>query len=71
MALVQFANVRVLKHLARFYIWVIRGIPLLVQLYIVFYGLPRACLKIAFRQMCVPLCGRFGPNERGVAGYVK
>ncbi|WP_329602258.1 DUF6783 domain-containing protein [Enterocloster hominis (ex Hitch et al. 2024)] len=20
--------------------------------------------------MCVPLCGRFGPNEGGVAGYV-
>ena len=39
-ALVQFANVRVLRQLARFYIWVIRGTPLLVQLYIVFYGLP-------------------------------
>ena len=31
---------------------------------------PRACLKIAFRQLCVPLCGRFGPDEGGVAGYV-
>ncbi len=31
----------------------------------------RACLKIAFRQMCVTLCGRFGPNERGVVGCVK
>ncbi|MEQ3192855.1 DUF6783 domain-containing protein [Enterocloster aldenensis] len=20
--------------------------------------------------MCVPLCGRFGPNKGGVAGYV-
>ncbi|MEQ3189027.1 DUF6783 domain-containing protein [Enterocloster aldenensis] len=20
--------------------------------------------------MCVPLCGRFGPDEEGVAGYV-
>ena len=28
------------------------------------------CLKIAFRQLCVPLCGRFGPDEGGVAGYV-
>ena len=27
--------------------------------------------EIAFRQMCVSLCGRFGPNERGVVGYVK
>ena len=31
---------------------------------------PRACLKVAFRQLCVPLCGRFGPDEGGVAGYV-
>ncbi|WP_416387876.1 DUF6783 domain-containing protein [Enterocloster asparagiformis] len=28
-------------------------------------------MKIAFRWLCVPLCGRFGLNERGVAGYVK
>lgn len=40
MALVQFAGVRVLKHLARFYIWIFRGTPLLVQLFVVFYGLP-------------------------------
>ena len=30
----------VLSQLARFYIWVIRGTPLLVQLFIIFYGLP-------------------------------
>lgn len=41
-ALVQFANVKVLKQIARFYIWVIRGTPLLVQLFVVFYGLPSA-----------------------------
>ena len=40
-ALVQYANVRVLKQLARFYIWVIRGTPLLVQLFLTFYGLPK------------------------------
>lgn len=39
-ALVQFAQIRVLKQIARFYVWVIRGTPLLVQLFIVFYGLP-------------------------------
>jgi len=39
-ALIQYANIRVLKHIARFYIWFIRGTPLLVQLYLVFYGLP-------------------------------
>ena len=39
-ALIQFAHVKVLTPLARFYIWVIRGTPLLVQLFVVFYGLP-------------------------------
>ena len=39
-ALVQFAHVRLLTPLTRFYIWIIRGTPLLVQLFVVFYGLP-------------------------------
>lgn len=39
-ALVQYANIKVLKQLARFYIWVVRGTPLLIQLFVVFYGLP-------------------------------
>ena len=41
-ALIQYAHVRGLQGLCRFYIWLIRGTPLLVQLYIVFYGLPSA-----------------------------
>ena len=45
-ALVQFAKVPVLKTLARFYIWVIRGTPVLVQLFVVFYGLPRVGILI-------------------------
>lgn len=39
-ALVQVAEIRVLKPIARFYIGVIRGTPLLVQLFVIFYGLP-------------------------------
>jgi cystine transport system permease protein len=39
-ALIQYANVKVLRQICRFYIWIVRGTPLLVQLYIVFYGLP-------------------------------
>ncbi|OLP60294.1 cysteine ABC transporter permease [Xaviernesmea oryzae] len=31
-----------LSLLARFYVWVIRGTPLLVQLFVIFYGLPSA-----------------------------
>ena len=45
-ALIQFANIKVLKQLVRFYIWVIRGTPLLVQLYVVFYGLPNLGILI-------------------------
>ena len=40
-ALIQFAHVRILTQISRFYIWVIRGTPLLVQLFVVFYGLPK------------------------------
>lgn len=39
-AMVQFAEVPILKQICRFYIWVIRGTPLLVQLMVAFYGLP-------------------------------
>ena len=45
-AVIQFAQVRVLRKLARFYIWVIRGTPLLVQLFVVFYGLPNVGILI-------------------------
>ena len=45
-ALVQFANIRVLKQIARFYVWVVRGTPLLVQLFVVFYGLPNVGIEI-------------------------
>lgn len=46
-ALIQYANVPILKQLARFYIWVIRGTPLLVQLYVVFFGLPSIGFRVA------------------------
>lgn len=39
-ALLQVAEVKVLRQLCRFYVWVFRGTPLLVQLFIIFYGLP-------------------------------
>ena len=40
-ALIQHVKVLVLTQLCRFYIWVVRGTPLLVQLFVVFYGLPK------------------------------
>lgn len=39
-AIVQIAEVPMLKPLAWLYVWIIRGTPLLVQLFVVFYGLP-------------------------------
>ena len=45
-AFVQYANVKVLKNISRFYIWIVRGTPLLVQLYIFFYGLPKIGIKL-------------------------
>lgn len=39
-AMIQHAEIRVLRQICRFYVWVVRGTPLLVQLYLVFYGLP-------------------------------
>jgi cystine transport system permease protein len=39
-ALVQYAKIPVLRQICRFYIWIIRGTPLLVQLFVVFYGFP-------------------------------
>lgn len=45
-ALVQIARVPILRQIARFYVWIIRGTPLLVQLYIIFYGLPNLNIKI-------------------------
>ena len=41
MAMVQYAKVPVLSQIARLYIWIFRGTPLLVQLFLAFYGLPK------------------------------
>lgn len=40
-ALIQAADVKGLKTLARLYVWIVRGTPLLVQLYVIFFGLPK------------------------------
>lgn len=41
MAMVQYAKIPVLRQLARLYIWIFRGTPLLVQLFLAYYGLPK------------------------------
>jgi His/Glu/Gln/Arg/opine family amino acid ABC transporter permease subunit len=45
-ALARISSNRLLQWPARFYVSAIRGTPLLVQLFIVFYGLPQVGLKI-------------------------
>ncbi len=40
LALIQISKVPVLSTIARLYIWIFRGTPLLVQLFIIFFGLP-------------------------------
>ena len=59
-ALIQYADVPVLRQICRFYIWVIRGTPLLVQLYLVFYGLPSVGIVLAAFPTAVLV---FGFNE--------
>lgn len=45
-ALIQVADIKGLKEICRFYIWIIRGTPILVQLYVVFFGLPNLGITI-------------------------
>lgn len=39
-AVVRVLEIKPFDAIARFYVWIIRGTPLLVQLFIIFYGLP-------------------------------
>lgn len=39
-ALARISGVPILSAISKFYVWIIRGTPLLVQLFIIFYGLP-------------------------------
>lgn len=45
-ALIQISKLRILKQIVKFYVWIFRGTPLLVQLFIIFYGLPSSGIKL-------------------------
>ena len=45
-AVTRVMKIRGLSELFRFYVWVFRGTPMLVQLFIIFYGLPNVGLNI-------------------------
>lgn len=59
-AMIQYANVKGLRQICRFYIWIVRGTPLLVQLYLVFYGLPSVGIKLEAMTAAILV---FGFNE--------
>lgn len=40
-ALIQVANIKILKQIAQVYVWIFRGTPMLVQIFIIFFGLPK------------------------------
>jgi len=46
-ALVQVAKIRVLRKAARFYVWIIRCTPMIVQLFVVYFGLPSIGIRLA------------------------
>ncbi|MBO5504331.1 MAG: amino acid ABC transporter permease [Lachnospiraceae bacterium] len=46
-ALVQVAKVPVVRRLVRFYVWIIRGTPMIVQLFVVYFGLPSIGIRLA------------------------
>lgn len=59
-AMIQYARVPVLRQISRIYIWIVRGTPLIVQLYLAFFGLPQLGITLkAFP--CAVLV--FGMNE--------
>ncbi|WP_156756969.1 ABC transporter substrate-binding protein/permease [Actinokineospora pegani] len=62
-ALARISNHRVLSGLARAFISLIRGTPLLLQLFIVFYGLPQLGLKFS------PFAAALIAFSLNVAGY--
>lgn len=45
-ALARISNIKPLVSITKFYVWIVRGTPLLVQLFIIFYGLPASGITL-------------------------
>ncbi len=56
-ALIQYADVKGLRQVCRFYIWIVRGTPLLVQLYLVYYGLPKVGIVLQALPAAIAVLG--------------
>ena len=46
-ALVQIAEVKVLRRVARVYVWIIRCTPMIVQLFVVYFGFPSIGIRLS------------------------
>ena len=46
-ALIQYAKVPVMKYVVQFYIWIFRGTPMLVQLFIMYFGMQSIGVRIS------------------------
>lgn len=46
-ALMRISKIKVLSYFAQFYIWIIRGTPMLVQLFLVYFGLPQLGIELS------------------------
>jgi cystine transport system substrate-binding protein len=66
-ALMRLSSIRVLSSLARFYVSLIRGTPLLVQLFLIFYGLP--ALGLTFNSFTAAIIA-FSLNVGGYAAEI-
>mgnify|MGYP000251946475 CR=1 FL=1 len=46
-AMVQYAKVPIMKYVVQFYIWIFRGTPMLVQLFIMYFGMQSIGVRIS------------------------
>ncbi len=46
-AMIQYAGIPVIRRIVQFYIWIFRGTPMLVQLFIMYFGMQSIGIKIS------------------------
>ncbi len=46
-ALMKISKVKIIRLIADFYLWIIRGTPMLVQLFLIYYGLPQVGIELS------------------------
>ncbi|MCH3918813.1 MAG: amino acid ABC transporter permease [Spirochaetia bacterium] len=46
-ALLRDSKIKLLSYLCRFYVWIFRGTPLMVQLFLIYFGLPSLGMKLS------------------------